>query len=913
MQRTASAPGKPGKPDAPQSPVTAQVPPSPSEAQKPTQKPASPPPVDKRKPVTAIPGAGSFITCLLEDDDGRVWVGAEEHGLARLSGGELLCFTKERGLLDDSPFAMAADAAGRLWVGNRTEGLSVFDGEAWRHLTMRHGLNGVRVYDIAVDARTGTVWCATENGVCAYDGESWRHFSTWDGLPLGEISALATGVGGRVWAAGAAGGLATWDGRRWRQYPCDTPLRERLINDVHISRDGCLWVATTAGVFRRGIGKRAGRPPMQRRRTETVAGQPEQSAWTHYEPSKALKKGVPEDYVTCIAEDADGRLLFGTRKSGVLIHDPGTAAWRAISTRTHKLPDNYVGAVLPSRSGTIWVGTYGYGLFAVGGEKREIKARDAALPAVPPGPLGAPPPLAVTRRWLCPPDPDAEDKPVAAYLGEDWQTQGDWIGHYGNYAFILPAMGTPYDFAGGPGAPSLRYRPTMGHNRKPGDSLRYWTHWKKTDDPKCLQNPVANSRRQSSWDDAGELYPPTQDGPHVYIDLDLPALDFLVSFYFVNIDCLDCPKGWRTQDRLPYPNRFRDYVVDVRAGSSGDEDFNRKPSLARCRVHDFASGVYKRFFLKGDRYTIRITRNASHNTIVSGVFIDSPPQFTTLAEIPSVPRAEPALFARHDSIDLLAPRLGALWRSGPVTYSRALLFAGPTMLAEADRRHRAFVSPGPEGDVSPEPLGAVEAIAEALWSARLFNQSASAMSLLAEMHAARVGRLTGEAQIQARQYFAERSLSLWDRTHEPFLAGFREYGWEPLAARLVMARSLVRVLAETDRGALKTLALQCSRDPRHAAVAELCWAAVATRGAEDTLSAWELQTKARHYLALRRPGEASRVLRLALSKAAGTDEEATCARLLAHADRQTSAPPTGSDTSAVPSGADAGRASGKVE
>ena len=116
----------------------------------------------------------------------------------------------------------------------------------------------------------------------------------------------------------------------------------------------------------------------------------------------------------------------------------------------------------------------------------------------------------------------------------------------------------PHDMMGGSDLSRISWRVRMGPNHRKGDSLRHWTHWKSTDNVKSLLLPFSKDRRQSSWDDAGELYPPDHAGPDLLLDLELPPGLHRVALYFVNIDCLECPTHWKTSDGLPLPNRFRD-------------------------------------------------------------------------------------------------------------------------------------------------------------------------------------------------------------------------------------------------------------------------------------------------------------------------------------------------------------------
>ena len=131
--------------------------------------------------------------------------------------------------------------------------------------------------------------------------------------------------------------------------------------------------------------------------------------------------------------------------------------------------------------------------------------------------------------------------------------------------------------------------------------------------PGCffLKNPYLDYRRQAEWDDHGEAYALTHEGPHLYITVILPDGTFYLVFYFFN------------KDGHERNNRLRDYLITVKLFGDPEADFARNRTLAQGRVCNFWGGVYKVFAVPGgQRYMIQIHDNWSFNTIVSGVFVD---------------------------------------------------------------------------------------------------------------------------------------------------------------------------------------------------------------------------------------------------------------------------------------------------
>ncbi len=70
-------------------------------------------------------------------------------------------------------------------------------------------------------------------------------------------------------------------------------------------------------------------------------------------------------------------------------------------------------------------------------------------------------------------------------------------------------------------------------------------------------------------------------------------------------------------------NRFRDYLVRVKAHQLDPDNAEAAPVLAQARVRNFWGGVYESFLLRGPaQYDLQIAKNGSFNTICSGVFFD---------------------------------------------------------------------------------------------------------------------------------------------------------------------------------------------------------------------------------------------------------------------------------------------------
>jgi hypothetical protein len=305
-------------------------------------------------------------------------------------------------------------------------------------------------------------------------------------------------------------------------------------------------------------------------------------------------------------------------------------------------PDNFVTKILMFPEGDYWVGFYGGGIVKFKKPDKSIdqkslkinlnkdrKIFSVAQNDFPKLPSPIKPPtieelksMQAKLEKLQTPLP----KIYAAYYGEDWKTQGDWIGRTFRDWAMLWAVTAPFDH---PLYFSIEYyyvHPCIGPNFDGNDIIRRWIHWIKTDDRRTLYDPCYGYRRQAELGDHGEAYSMSKDGPDLWqqININHPGT-FKVGMYFFNKD------GHTSQ------NRFRDYTIEIypsinkqlnlanwqTLSKQAELQTRQIKPLMKSRVSEFWGGVHKQFIVKGPgRYFVKIDRNYSFNTILSSISID---------------------------------------------------------------------------------------------------------------------------------------------------------------------------------------------------------------------------------------------------------------------------------------------------
>jgi len=319
-----------------------------------------------------------------------------------------------------------------------------------------------------------------------------------------------------------------------------------------------------------------------------------------------------EDNVTALAEDTSGGLWIGHSQGSVEVFDPKTGK-RVQSGADAAVPNDYISELFVEGRAA-WVALYGGGLLTPFAQSVPAFAPVAEKPAPPLPVPAAPPTLAELKAMTARVKALTGEMPVGggAFLGQDWRTLGDWVGRYGRQYAVLCAVASPMDQV-------LTWDThyavdgQLGPHHTPDDALRHWIQpdMIRTSRLGTLYSPVDGFRTQAEWDDHGEDYPRTFEGPDLWVSVTVPEGVHRLSLYETN-------KDGHNED-----NRLRDYRVDLLPYRAKLADALDLPPLAHARIHDFWNGVYTSFLVRGpSQYYVHIAKNNSHNTLLSGLFLD---------------------------------------------------------------------------------------------------------------------------------------------------------------------------------------------------------------------------------------------------------------------------------------------------
>lgn len=632
------------------------------------------------------PCPANHIRDILVDRKGAIWVAPENSEIYCLDpdqsyAGPWRSLKYSTGIPDTLNFTcLTEDQQGRIWVGTDNKGVGVFNGESWKIYDWKNTLPDNHISALAVSPDTGEIAIATAGGLAIYhpSTEEWLIRTRATGLTENQISSLAFDKTGNLWVAYFCGGISfsnkkseysTWKTTQapwvWNEQPYSRQplvpsgmgLSSNLCNAVLAAANGSILVGTCSGLsyknkknpweFLRGkdyMDKNKGLFENEKLAKKNIARK------------SNLESLLPEDFVTSLHETPKG-YWCGFRRQGAAFLDKENLRVRSRKEPDEKtLPSPWITAITSLPDGTVIGGTYGKGIAildrGLGTWTRKNTAKNMPIPPFPSASITEQQDHLSSQINAFPNNGTSrptKQSPIV-FWKEDWMTRGNWCGRYGQEMAALCAANAPLESA-------IIYQSTntnptyqlntrgvtlvkekniniwglMGPHRK-NDGLRHWVHHLNDQyNPNVLYCPTDATRTEAEWDDHGEAYPYTFDGPDVCTLVQVLDANCHIDLYFFN------PNGRKS------PMGLRDYLIEIKkiATTQNPVFLERAFSLPemkkeltrivnekvliRTRVNHFSgTGVYKRFLVKEPGYYLfRIVRNYSFNTILNGVFVSS--------------------------------------------------------------------------------------------------------------------------------------------------------------------------------------------------------------------------------------------------------------------------------------------------
>lgn len=248
---------------------------------------------------------------------------------------------------------------------------------------VEEGLNSSKVYNLYQDSND-YLWLGTEGGLSRFDGNSFKNYSPEDGLAPEGVFSIYEEPGGRLWFGHLNGGITVFDGEEFYEMTFDsleiigdiTSIKGAGKDSVWISTSGSgVYLLTGTASYKDGISLK------QYKGNSGLSDQVFSSALTHGGDYYCLadvgirkynrEKDVFENFTlpglsqyfmkTCMYEDRNGNLYFGTYHGGLYVYMIESDTM-LIYDKLDVVQNNWISSITEDRNGNIWVGTFGGGI-----------------------------------------------------------------------------------------------------------------------------------------------------------------------------------------------------------------------------------------------------------------------------------------------------------------------------------------------------------------------------------------------------------------------------------------------------------------------------------------------------------------------------------------------------------------------
>jgi ligand-binding sensor domain-containing protein/signal transduction histidine kinase len=354
------------------------------------------------------------VQAFAQTPDGFLWIGTTG-GLLRFDGAHFTLFDRQNtpALLENNIFTLTVTRDGALWIGTEGGGLARYGAGRFRTWSARDGLSNDFIRTIA-QSPDGTIWAGTDNGLLRLTGD---HFLRIDGS--GQIRQLAVHAifpdsNGDLWVGGSS--LLRIRGTSAQEYTLPGEASQNRVKSILRTTDGALWVGTVSGLNRLAPGAdettaKFERVPNLNATVRTLHQSANGALWIGtigqgaYEmrgltPTPLTAQlGLPSNTVLNFFEDTERNLWVGTQTGmlrlartpfsivplprpndsdfGTIYRDRDNSLWIGSTDLFHLRNGAVTPEVLPGlagihvrnvfrdRSGILWVGTDGDGLFRI--------------------------------------------------------------------------------------------------------------------------------------------------------------------------------------------------------------------------------------------------------------------------------------------------------------------------------------------------------------------------------------------------------------------------------------------------------------------------------------------------------------------------------------------------------------------
>ena len=302
-------------------------------------------------------GAQAYVTSILEDKIGRIWVYTSENGIyvIDLQAGLVSNVIFSNQGINNIFYSMIMDSRGLIWIGTLRDGVFIIDpnDNTFRHTSQIRPEDNGNTQNLAEDGK-GDIWVGSPTGlsVIDFDEGTIQTVENQKGFPLVSVNGLFIDSKDRIWIGTANEGVSIIDPNREKIQHLGRA--QGITGSIHHFTEGNdqkIWMSSINGVY---------------------IFDPAKQTLKHLNASN----GLSDDPVVTTYLDKQGQIWIASGKGLNLMDTEGLMPNFLTADDGLSGPDTW--SFLEDEKGDLWIGSR-QGIDIYNPEKNQIKKVDLGL------------------------------------------------------------------------------------------------------------------------------------------------------------------------------------------------------------------------------------------------------------------------------------------------------------------------------------------------------------------------------------------------------------------------------------------------------------------------------------------------------------------------------------------------------
>ncbi|MCP4131065.1 MAG: SpoIIE family protein phosphatase [bacterium] len=301
-------------------------------------------------------------------------------------------YNTKHGLSDDIVTTIFLGSKGYIWVGT-TKGLNRFDGKTFKSYSVNDGMINDNIRGITEDKK-GNLWIASKGGLIKFDRKKFFNFTKKDGLCHNVLTAVVCDRNDDL-IVGTKKGLTFFKNDTFKKYTSTKENEAQYdVSFIFLNDDNSAWICTTKGLLllkdRKIISDFKGVKNVPSSANSIARDRNGVTYFgTRFKGGFSYENGVFKKINQLrnlnlsrktnfkFKLDANKNIMITTWGEGIYVPDNGK--YVRYSSRDNFLPNDTIWSQLVDNEGTIWVGTFGSGLYKLYQRRAKIYPRQKEL------------------------------------------------------------------------------------------------------------------------------------------------------------------------------------------------------------------------------------------------------------------------------------------------------------------------------------------------------------------------------------------------------------------------------------------------------------------------------------------------------------------------------------------------------